>query len=140
LSFPVWRAFQQNRFSAYDRLARPLTGTVRTYINGGVNLHRWHNACVEKQDQDACAVYDAGVAAARAHSAHTLRRIGSGFCNDVNPSAMAVALRARVVRPVPWSKRFDKDYAPESSDVLLGIYAVDARVKGAGLYRVPLAQ
>jgi len=134
LSQPLWQGFQSQRFAAYDRLARPFTATVRTYINGGTGLNRWRSACLDKGDKAACEIYDNGVTRARDASVPKLRRLGSAFCNEVAPGSLAVALRARVESPVPWSRRFDPTFAPETNDVSLGIHPTEPFVRGVGIF------
>lgn len=134
LSQPLWQGFQSQRFAAYDRLARPFTATVRTYINGGTGLNRWRSACLDKGDKEACEIYDNGVTRAREATTPKLRRLGSAFCNEVAPGSRAVALRARVESPVPWSRRFDRTFAPETNDVSLGIHPTEPLVRGLGVF------
>lgn len=134
LSQPLWQGFQSQRFAAYDRLARPFTATVRTYINGGTGLNRWRSACLDKGDKPACEIYDQGVVRARAASEPKLRRLGSAVCNQIAPGSRAVALRARVENPVPWSRRFDRAYTPETNDVSLGIHPILPSVRGIAIF------
>lgn len=136
LSLPIWRAFQADRFSAYDRLIRPLTGTMRTYLNGGATLNRWRSACADKNDEDACKVYETGLQEAREAGGATLRRLGSGFCGAVSPASTAVALRARVQQAVPWSRRLEPGVTGKSEDVPLGVFAIERGVAGSGIYDV----
>lgn len=135
LSLPVWQAFQQHRVSAYDRLARPLTGTLRTYLTGGATLTRWHDACIEKKDQEACVVYERGIAQAREASSIMLRRLGSGFCRSTAPGSSAVAMRGRMQRAIPWSKRRDDSFHAAVQDISVGVYAIDPTMVGSGIYR-----
>jgi hypothetical protein len=135
LSLPIWKAFQRNRVSAYDRLARPLTNTLRTYLSGGATLIRWQKACIERKDPEACVVYERGVTEARDASSIMLRRLGSGFCRSTAPAATAVALRARVQTAVPWSKRFEPSFQAPVQDVPVGVYPVDPAMVGSGIYR-----
>lgn len=135
LSLPIWQAFQQHRVSAYDRLARPLTNTLRTYLTGGATLNRWHDACVEKKDPEACVVYERGITQAREASSIMLRRLGSGFCRATAPGSTAVAMRGRMKSAVPWSKRFDSSFHATVQDISVGTYLIDPAMVGSGIYR-----
>ncbi len=68
VSMPFWTAFQRNRFTAYDRLIRPQTNTIRSYLSGGHYLAAWERACTIKQESDACTVFEEGLRNARAAS------------------------------------------------------------------------
>lgn len=134
LSQPLWQGFQAQRFAAYDRLARPFTATVRTYVNGGTGLNRWRSACLDKGDKPACEVYERGVARAREASEPKLQRLGSAVCNGIAPGSVAVALRARVESAVPWSRRYDRGFRPQTNDVSLGLHPIQPSVRGLDLF------
>ena len=135
LSKPLWAAYQAQRFAAYDRLARPLTATARTYLTGGSSLTRWREACHDKHDQEACEFYGQALEEARDATLPKLQRLGSSYCLDVEPNATHVALRLRIVDSVPWSRRFDSTYVRRVADLSLGLHQVDRSIHGAGLYR-----
>ena len=114
LSTPFWQAFQGNRFSAYERLARPGSNAMRTYLTGGLGLSPWGEAC-RKGDSDACVVYQADLKAAREQSIRLLRLIGSSFCKAFAAGALeirGVAFQIEVSQVRRWSRRDIKEDAP----------------------------
>jgi len=137
LSTPFWTAFQQNRFSAYDRLIRPYSHAVRNYLSGGYALQEWDRACRENQDGEACDTHAKSLEAARTSAGPVLRKLGSVFCAEHRPDdrIVAVALRARVTPAARWSQRHDRHTARPSSDVSLGIFTIDHSIAGPGLFR-----
>jgi uncharacterized protein DUF5819 len=134
VSTPLWARFQQNRFSAYDRLTRPLSSAIRAYLTGGPELLPWLESC-EKGDKASCVFYEDRLKKTRVEAGKTLSRIGSAVCNDLAHSGARithVALRVRETLSVPWSERWTSK--PVVRDVELGVYAVDRTVAPPGLY------
>lgn len=132
LSTPLWKRFQANRFSAYDRMARPNTNTMRAMLYGSPELMQ---AC-KKDSKEACKAYDEGLAAARTATLPRLARIGSAFCRDLDPSGSAyshVALRLRQTDGRPWSQRYDAA-SPAPRDLELGLAAIDPQVAAMGMF------
>jgi len=54
---PVLVHFQQNRFSAYDRLTRPQINAILNWLSGGDSLASWQQSC-QLGDSKACAFYE----------------------------------------------------------------------------------
>jgi hypothetical protein len=137
VSTPFWKAFQDRRFSAYDRVIRPYTHALRTYLSGGHALAEWDTACRIKNDTDACEVYDKALTTVRDDMESSLRKLGSAFCGEYRPEAgvVAVALRARLTPAWRWSQRHnDQDDRP-AHDVSLGVFTLDRSVAGPGIFR-----
>ncbi len=137
VSTPFWIAFQHNRFSAYDRLIRPYTHALRAYLTGGHGLSEWENSCRRKADQEACAVYDAALAAVRQQIEPLLARLGSAFCGEYRPDAavVTVALRARLTPAWRWSERRNDPASRPAHDVSLGFFTMDRSVAGPGIFK-----
>jgi len=132
LSTPLWLRFQQHRFSAYDRLARPNTNTVRALLFGVPELAQ---AC-KKGSKEACTAYDENLASVRTATLPRLAKIGSAFCKDLDPGASRfshVALRLRETDGLPWSRRYEG--RPAARDVELGIASIDPSVAHMGMFR-----
>jgi len=132
LSTPFWARFQQNRFSAYDRLVRPQSNAIREYMAGGPELEEWYEGC-KKGYPEACKRVEDGVARSRQWSGEMLKKIGRGFCLETDRAATHVALGLRETPAVPWSKRHS-DEAPETKVYNLGIYPLDRAVATTGLH------
>jgi hypothetical protein len=135
LSTPLWDAFHQNHFSAYDRLALPQFRAMLSYLTGSQQLDPFRDAC-ERGDADACTQYDAAMAETRAKAARILVKVASAFCRETarsGPEIRYVALRARELRSVPWPDRYGGQ--PVTRDVDLGVYAVDDEAVPSGLFR-----
>ena len=137
VSTPFWIAFQNNRFSAYDRLIRPYTYALRTYLFGGHVLSAWQSACRTKQDAEACDVYEKALVAVRSGMEPSLRKLGSAFCVEYRPDAaiVAVALRARLTPAWRWSERFNDQGSRPAHDVRLGVFTIDRAVSGPGIFK-----
>jgi hypothetical protein len=137
LSTPLWARFQGNRLlGAYDRVMRPASNGVITYLTGGPSLGVWLDAC-RKGEDPACDFYQSQLAKARVRAGQLLARIASAFCKDVggvDHHFTHVALRVRQTSAVPWSQRFGG--RPKVDDIELGVYPVDRRVVATGLYQV----
>lgn len=133
LSTPFWARFQQNRFSAYDRLIRAQSNAIRSYLTGGPEMAPWWEAC-RNGDQAACDYYARGLEQSRVQAGKLLARVGSAFCKDVgcDEGFAYVAVRVRERSSVPWSKRYTAQ--PEVRDTELGVYPVDRDVASTGLY------
>lgn len=141
LSSPFWAAFQGNRFTAYDRVVRPQSNVLRTYLSGGFSLRHLQDSCQNKNDKGACEVFEKSLVEIRKASEPLLRKVGSAFCKDsaLVTSNTYVALRVRTSAVAPWSKRHHSD-AVEFSDVSLGIYPLDHDVASTGLFKAPVTQ
>jgi hypothetical protein len=137
VSTPFWSAFQGNRFSAYDRVIRPYTHALRTYLFGGHALSEWESACRAKNDADACIVYEKTLATVRTGMERSLRRLGSAFCAEHRPDAavVAVALRARLTPAWRWSERHNPPAGRPAHDVSLGVFPIDRSVVGPRIFR-----
>ena len=134
LSTPLWEHFQQNRLTAYDRLARPQASGIRMFLNGGSQLAPWAEAC-RKGDDDACELFEERLTSARALARTFLVRIASAFCNDIVPhraDVTFVALRMRERTSVPWSLRYTGERTERLLD--LGVHPIDRGVVAPGLY------
>lgn len=137
LSTPLWSSFQENRLSAYDRIARPQTNALRVYLIGSFDLVPFHDACV-KGDESACVFVAEQTAALREFRSVFLARVASSFCNARGPScadATYVALRGRITRAVPWSQRYTG--APTVVDAEVGVFEIDRRVVPFGVFVGP---
>lgn len=106
LSTPLARAFQHNRFSAYDRAARPISNSLRQFTSGGPELWSWQEGC-RKGSEKACQVFDSGIATVRRGLGQTLGSIGSAFCNTRPDAAslQSVVLRMRAEPVHTWALR-----------------------------------
>ena len=137
VSTPFWHAFQGNRLSAYDRVIRPYTHALRTYLSGGHGLAEWERSCRVKQDTDACEVYDQALTKVRAEVETSLRKLGSAFCAEHRPNSavVAVALRARLTPAWRWSERHNARADRPAHDVSLGVFTIDHAVVGPGIFR-----
>ena len=132
LSTPFWARFQQNRFSAYDRLVRPQSNAIREYMAGTPDLEDYYKGC-QRGNAEACKKVEDGVTMARKWSGDMLKKIGSGFCLETDPSATHVALGLRETPAIPWSQRNSSE-APKTKDYNLGIYTIDREVATTGLH------
>lgn len=133
LSTPFWTHFQQNRFSAYDRLVRPQSNAIREYMAGSHGLQEWYEAC-QKGQQEACKKMEEGRKLSRKLAGGILKKIGSSYCLEVNPSATHVALGLRETPATPWSQRYSNE-APPSKNYNLDFYPIDTAVATTGLHR-----
>lgn len=135
LTSPLWSHFQQNRFSAYDRLARPQSNGIRAYFSGGPELSPWWEAC-KKGDPEACQFSEEQFQIRRSQASAFLSKIGSSFCNSLpqNSKINHFALRVRESSSVAWSERYTS--APIVRDLEIGIYPVDKTVISNNLYSV----
>jgi Family of unknown function (DUF5819) len=127
--------FQQNRFAAYDRLARLQINAILNWLSGGSNLAAWQRSCAQG-DSKACAVYQNQLKVVRVDEGKLLIRVASAFCKDAPQScygATQVALRAHEELGVPWSKRYTAA-RPEAHDMDLGVYPIDWRMANAHIY------
>jgi hypothetical protein len=133
LSMPFWHRYQQNRFSAYDRLIRPQSTAMRSFLSGGYWLQPWAESC-RKGDQEACKLYEEALVGARATAAPLLAKIGSAFCQDIGAgNSTHVALRVRSRPALPWSQR--DEATRKSVDSMLGVYEMNHGGATTGLYR-----
>jgi len=127
LTTPMAKAFQQNRFSAYDRVARPAGNSLRQFMSGGPELTTWYDSCRKGVDS-ACQVFERGITVARRPVAQTLATIGSAFCNARSDAGdmRSVALRMRVETTPAWADRGSA--TRNHHDIDLGTYAIDRTV------------
>jgi hypothetical protein len=135
ITSPLLVRYQQNRFSAYDRLARPHINGILNWLSGGVSLAPWQQSC-EMGDSKACTFYNNQLKLTRVEAGKILAKAASAFCKDMAQScrgATHVALRAHEELPVPWSQRYTTS-KPVSHDVDLGVYPIDSSVSSAGIY------
>jgi len=131
ISTPLWHRFQENRFSAYDRMARPNTNTLRAIMFGQSELA---TAC-KKGSKEACTAYEDTLKAARTATMPRLAKIGSAFCKDLDPDGTRyshVALRLRETDGNPWSQRYEAPRAPHDVDV--GLQPIDESVAAMGMF------
>lgn len=138
ITAPLLTRAQSNRFSAYERLARPQLNSILVYLSGGQSLAPWYEMCRDG-DAEACTLLERKVTAARKHAGPFLARIASAMCNDSPQgcgSASMIVLRARTTAPVPWSRR-GQDQLGHTQDLDIGIYPLDTTVVGSGLYILP---
>ncbi len=134
LSAPLWAHFQKNRFSAYERLARPHGNALMIYLSGGLELVPWLEACL-KGDSASCTFYEERLKVARSQAAELLAKVGSAFCKDLGESGQNythVALRVRERLSVPWSERHTGEGLVR--DIELGVYPINKSMASAGLY------
>ena len=135
ITSPLLVRYQQNRFSAYDRLARPHINGILNWLSGGVRLAPWQQSC-DMGDSKACTFYNNQLKLTRAEVGKVLARAASAFCKDMTQScrgATYIALRAHEELPVPWSQRYTTS-KPVSHDVDLAVFPIDSSVSGAGIY------
>jgi hypothetical protein len=131
VSTPLWLRFQEHRFSAYDRMARPNTNTIRALLFGIPELSE---AC-KKGSKEACTAYEDNLKSARAATMPRLAKIGSAFCKDLDPGATRfshVALRLRETDGLPWSQRYGARLPPR--DVELGVASIDSSIAQMGIF------
>lgn len=131
LSTPLWHRFQENRFAAYDRVARPNTNTMRAMLFGVPELM---TAC-KKGSKEACTAYEDNLKTVRTATMPRLTKIGSAFCKDLDRDGNRfshVALRLRETDGQPWSRRYEPRPAPR--DLELGVAAIDPDVARMGMF------
>lgn len=134
ISTPLWRRLQQNRFTAYDRMARPQAALIRQYLQGPEDLEAWRDSC-RNGSEEACKYVEERFKTLREEVTKSLGKIGSAYCREAFPARTItkVAMRARIISAVPWSKRYtDK---PGVSEVDLGVVPLDHEVALTGIYR-----
>jgi len=133
LTSPVWQRFQQNRLSAYERVARPQANGIRGYVGVGAELMPWVDAC-SNGDEAACTFARTRSSASESNARRLLARIASSFCNERFPSAeyVAVAVRVRQEIPPPWSQRHGGEVIVRDREV--GIFPIDRTIVASGIY------
>jgi|GEM_PF-1684450 len=133
LSTPLWHRFQQSRFSAYDRLARPITAWLRTYSGGSAKTQQQARAC-RKGHQRSCEAYEANISVERDVAARRLANVGGAYCRDIDPSgtwtAVGIALTER--NAVPWSQRETGEATGRFEPI--GVYVINRELATAGIY------
>jgi hypothetical protein len=133
LSLPLWYRFQDNRFAAYDRLARPITSWLRNYAAGSAGTLQQGEAC-RKGHKPSCESYEATLAIERQVAATRLGRVGAAYCKDIDLkgrfSAVGIALHEQKAKP--WSQRDSE--TPESYSEVIGVYLIDDKLASAGIY------
>jgi hypothetical protein len=132
LSTPFWSRFQQNRFSAYDRLVRPQSNAIREFMAGSFDLGELFQACKRGQ-KEACKKADEGYARSRKVAGEMLKKIGSSYCLEVDPAATHVALGLQETPAVPWSKRYSSEPA-KTKEYSLDFYPIDRTIATMGLH------
>jgi hypothetical protein len=136
ITSPLLARFQQNRFSAYDRLTRPQINAILKWLSGGANLASWQQSC-QMGDSKACAFYSEQLKLIRSEEGKVMARAASAFCNDRARScqgATQVALRAHEEMGVPWSQRYSSA-KPVTHDMDLGVYPIDRSAASANIYK-----
>jgi hypothetical protein len=133
LSLPLWHRFQDQRFAAYDRLARPITAWLRNYASGSAVTLEQGKAC-NHGHQPSCEVYQAALALERELAARHLGRIGAAYCKDVDPEGRyhAVGIALNDEQAVPWSERGSGTPVRRSEPI--GVYLIDPALAHAGIY------
>jgi hypothetical protein len=133
ITAPLWSAFQKNRFSAYDRLARAQSAGIRTYLGSSPELDSWVDAC-KNGDGDACTFTQRQSQISRAGAASLLSKVASAFCNErfLNQNVTSVALRIRRETPPSWSQRYTGK--PIAEDINVGIFPIDRTIAASGVY------
>jgi hypothetical protein len=129
LSAPLWRAFQNNRFTAYERLGRPQSNAIRNYLSGGLALAPWEEAC-QKEDRDACQFFQERLNLSREDATTLLRKVASSFCKGLTTDGAdfeGVAIKIKEVQVRKWSKRYENN-ALVAKFVGVGAYPIDTRV------------
>jgi Family of unknown function (DUF5819) len=133
LSTPLWRAFEGNRLTAYDRVIRPQTHAARAFLSGSLEMHEWSDSC-RRGNKDACDYIKDELEAIRKTSSEFLRRIASAACSDLRGAGNTarIALRIRERTGAPWSERYTgKD---KIRDIELGVVDADPSVAAANIY------
>jgi hypothetical protein len=141
ITSPLFARFQQNRFSAYDKLARPQINALLKWLSGGPALASWQHSC-EAGDPKACTVYNEQLKVIRLEEGKVLARIASAFCNDLAQTCKGstrIALRAHEELPIPWSQRYAGP-KPTTHDVDIGVYPIDPAVASANIYQARRAE
>jgi hypothetical protein len=133
ISTPLWKRHQQDRLTAYDRLSRTATYSVRTWATGGFDSDGWYRACTAGAP-GACQAWERIVAAARKANEPILIRVGSSFCTEIGRGSETdrVALRLRRTLPPPWSRRLNA--SPRVDDFELGIFPFDRTIVPSGVF------
>jgi hypothetical protein len=133
VSMPFYHEFQRNRFTAYDRLERPIANTAMLYLSGGQELAPWVTEC-KQGDKEACDHVTKALKAAQPAAAAELVKIASSYCNSSKLNAKYVALAIRQQDAVPWSKRYTGK--PRIRDFFIGVYPVDRTRVSTGLLKI----
>jgi hypothetical protein len=134
ISTPLWQRLQQNRFTAYDRMARPQASLIRLHLQGPEDIEAWKTSC-RNGSKEACKYVDERVKSLHDGVTKSLGKIGSAYCREAFPTQAftKVALRARIIGAVPWSKRYTAK--PQVSEIDLGVVPMDPNVALTGIYR-----
>lgn len=134
ISSPFWEKFQRNRFSAYDRLIRPQSTSLRQYLNGDQDMDPLY-AASQKGDSESQKILDQRLKEVREHALKMLVKVASAYFNDTDRSRRFshVALRLRISNPVAWSDRYSG--TKQFKDIELGIFPIDRSIIGTGLYK-----
>ena len=135
LSASFWEHSQRNRLSVYDRLVRPQSSAMRSYMGGVVTLEPFRESC-KKGDQDSCKAYEERLELYRLTAAGVLKRVGSAFCLETSqPGTYSyVAVRMRDEPAVPWSAR-DGGAKRDHVDYSLGVFPIDPEAARPGIFR-----
>ncbi|MEW6420122.1 MAG: DUF5819 family protein [Deinococcota bacterium] len=107
---PLWRAHQQRRWAAYDRLSRTITNPVRDYMSGPADLKYVADAC-QRGNKKMCQLGEQSLTSWRKQSTELLRGPVSAFCADQARALGTapyrfVAVRLNMETPPSWPERF----------------------------------
>ena len=134
VSGPLWRKFHDHRFGAYDRLARPIVGSLRGIIGGDESLALLRQDCA-RGEQRSCKEYELGLASAKTQAGKMLGKVATAFCEDVEPDAPVRTVSLRLIeRPaLPWSKRNERPGEYVYTDI--GTYPAFGGIDAPGVWR-----
>jgi hypothetical protein len=74
LSTSFWTRFQQNRLSAYDRLVRPQSNSIREFMAGNPGLQEWYESC-QRGQKEACKKMEEGFKLSRKVASSSLKSL-----------------------------------------------------------------
>lgn len=135
ITTPLWKAFQKNRFSSYDRLSRVILGTSRGYLNGPIELVDLQSKKdIEQKNKD---VKRAEILKNyRSAFEIVIRRIGSSAIKDFYPfdfNFCCFAVLMQIEEPIQWADR-NLNKKRKSKSIFAGYYKIDYSVAKANLY------
>ena len=135
ISSPLFTAFQENRFTAHDRVGRVHSGAARNYITGGLELTPIVESC-RKGLEKSCKDYEQLIELVRKDSSEVLRRIASGYCIETQGASnvTSVAIRLRIVPAIPWSERDNDRTRSDFDDIEVGVFPLATDVLPSGLF------
>lgn len=136
ISSSLWERFHNNRFSAYDRLARSQTSALKALVSGDPRLFTYHKAC-ENGDTASCRIVSMLLEEIRKSQRDKLEKIGSAFCNATGATDKNdyhyFAGRLRIITFPPWSER--KTGKKTVMDIDLGIHPINRAIASFGVFR-----